>query len=214
MSLGRIVRACLGDRHARAAGRAYRALFVDLDKVSAIVAKELPPNAHVLDVGGGDGEHLNGLLALRADIRVSTIDVAPTVGQWIESRHRERVTCLPSTSLHDYAGSGRACPDVLLVSDVMHHIPVQDRESFLATAVGLFLRAPKMRIIVKDVEPAHWRATLGYLSDRYVTGDRTVRPISRSELIAAVRRACSEIRWTETELFATDPPNYSLVFWR
>jgi hypothetical protein len=212
MSLGRIVRTLLSDRHARIAGRLYRALFVDLAKVSAAIAAEIPTGARVLDVGGGDGEPLNRLLELRPDIQVTTIDVAPRVGQWIEPRYLDRVTCMPSTSLEAYLASGAALPDILLLCDVMHHVPVAEREPFLAVVGDLLRRSQRTRLIVKDVEPGHWRATLGWLSDRYVTGDDAVRLISRNELVAAMRRAHDELRWHETSVFSSDPPNYALVF--
>lgn len=214
MSPGRLVRGMLGERGSRIAGRAYRALFVDLAKVTEAVAREIPHRGHVLDVGGGDGAPLNLLLDLRPDIRVTTIDVTPVVGQWIDARHAARVTRLPRTTLSHYASTGYALPDVLLVSDVMHHIPVGERDVFLGAMGMLLQRAPALRIVVKDVEPGHFRATLGYLSDRYVTGDRNVSLLSRQELVAAMQRGLAGIHWSETELFARDKPNYALVFWR
>jgi Methyltransferase domain len=212
MSPGRFIRAVLGDRHARVAGRLYRAIFVDMKKASAAIAAELPSNARVLDVGGGDGEPLNYLLELRDDVRVTTIDVAPGVGRWIHAQHLDRVTRIESTSLQAYLDSGRPLPDVLLMSDVIHHVPVAARDAFLAVVAQVLQRAPHLRIIVKDVEPGHWRATLGRLSDLYVTGDRDVQLISRSDLVEAMRRAYAGIRHRETALFTIDPPNYAVVF--
>ena len=212
MSPGRLLRTILGDRQARVAGRLYRAIFVDIAKANAAIAAELPSHARVLDVGGGDGEPLNGLLELRPDVSVTTIDVAPGVGRWIQSRHLDRVTRLESTSLETYLASSRPLPDVLLLSDVIHHVPVAARDAFLAVVAEVLRRVPHLRIIVKDVEPGHWRATLGKWSDRYVTGDRGVQLVSRNELIDAMRRASAGIRHRETALFAIDPPNYALVF--
>jgi hypothetical protein len=212
MSPGRFLRTVLGDRLSRVAGRVYRAIFVDMEKATAAIAAELPTAAQVLDVGGGDGEPLNRLLELRSDVRITTIDVAPGVGRWIHARHLPRVTRIASTSLQAYVASGRPLPDVLLLSDVMHHVPVAGRDAFLAAVADVLKRAPRLRIIVKDVEPGHWRATLGRLSDRYVTGDRDVQLISRNELIDAMRHAHAGIRHHETELFRLDPPNYAVVF--
>lgn len=212
MSPGRFVRTVLGDRNARVAGRLYRAIFVDMAKAGAAIAAEIPRGGHVLDVGGGDGEPLNCLLQLRPDIRVTTIDVAAEVGQWIHAQHLPRVTRIGATTLQTYLASGAPFPDVLLMIDVMHHIPVAQREAFLADVTGALRRAPRMCVIVKDVEPGHWRATLGRLSDRYVTGDRSVRLISRHELAETMRRANARIRCHETNLFAVDPPNYAVVF--
>ena len=211
---GKLARAVLGVRLSRVAGRAYRALFVDLDKAADAIAAEIPPGAHVLDVGGGDGEPLNALLDRRSDIRVTTIDVAPTVGQWIEARHAGRVRCIPSTTINVFADADEALPGVVLVADVVHHVPVAQREGFFAALAALMHRSPGLRVIVKDVEPGHLRASLGYLSDRWVSGDKEVQLVGRAALIAAMRRAAGAVSCRETPLFAVDPPNYALVFWR
>ena len=214
MTPGRLVRTLLGPRAARVVGHAYRALFVDMDQVVATISRQIPTGAHVLDVGGGDGAVVNGLLVHRPDIRVTTIDVAPVVGQWIDVAHAARVVRLPRTTLAAYLASGRALPQVLLMTDVMHHVPVAEREAFLASVATLMRDAPTLRIIVKDVEPGYFRARLGYLSDRYITGDRAVSLVSRGELVATMQRIEQGIRWSETDLFAKDKPNYALVFWR
>lgn len=206
------MRILLGDRAFRAVGRAYRAVFVDLNREIATIAAEIPPHAHVLDVGGGDGEPLDRLLALRPDIRVTTIDVSPSVGAWISEAHASRVVRIPSTTLERYLTSGAPIPDVLLACDVVHHIPRAVRAAFFAAVAVVFERNGGLRFIVKDVEPGHWRATLGYFSDRYVTGDRTVSPVSRADLVVAITGSRPGLHWRETGLFNADPPNYALVF--
>jgi 2-polyprenyl-3-methyl-5-hydroxy-6-metoxy-1,4-benzoquinol methylase len=214
MPLGRAIRTVLGERGSRLAGRAYRAIFADMGEVARTISREIPAGAHVLDVGGGDGALVDLLLGLRSDIRVTTIDVAPVVGQWIDTAHAARVERLPAMPLATYLALGRPLPDVLLLTDVMHHIPAAERDPFLASIAELMRRARNAKVIVKDVEPGHLRARLGVLSDRYVTGDRGVSLVSRSDLVAAMQRAVGEVRWSETGLFASDPPNYALVFWR
>jgi hypothetical protein len=213
-SPGAWTRRLLGDRAFRVVGRAYRAVFVDLDGAIATIAAEIPDGAHVLDVGGGDGEPLDRLLHLRRDIRVTTMDVAPRVGAWIRASHDERVHRLPATTLANYLSVGASMPDVLLLADVMHHVPPDVRPSLLASVAELFRKQPSLRLIVKDVEPGHWRATLGCLSDRYVTGDSGVSPISREALVRLVSETCGPLRWRETLLFQRDRPNYALVFER
>lgn len=214
MPLGATIRRVLGPDYSRAVGRWYRGIFVDLAKVAVALAEVLPADAHLLDVGGGDGEPLNHLLALRGDLRITTLDPAPVVGQWIEERFANRVLRLPATSLADYIAAGRPEPDALLIADVMHHIPTGTRRDFLRSVGKLLERAPLMRIIVKDVEPGHWRALLGYCSDRYVTGDREVSLISRSELARLLQETLGPIRRVDTQLFDRDRPNYAIAFFR
>ena len=213
-SPGAMARGLLGERYTQVVGRAYRALFADLKRAAAIVSQAIPQNARVLDVGGGDGEHLNCLLDLRSDIRVTTIDVAAQVGGWIRECHAARVERRPATTLVHHVREAQTLPDVVLICDVVHHIPQADRADFFATVAKLLERSPRTRVIVKDVQPGYLRATLGYLSDRFVSGDIGVSPISRDELIATMQRACHDIHCEETPLFEADCPNYALVFFR
>src|ERR1700690_2843040 len=97
MPIGPSIRRLLGAGLARRAGRWYRAIFVDLAREAAALASAIPYNAHVLDVGGGDGEPLNHLLGIRPDLRITTLDPGPVVGQWIDVCFDDRVTRLPST---------------------------------------------------------------------------------------------------------------------
>jgi hypothetical protein len=102
VALGAAIRRLLGARLARHAGRWYRAIFVDLAKEASALASVIPHDAHLLDIGGGDGEPLNHLLTLRPDLRVTTLDPGPVVGQWIDASFDGRVTRLPGTSLAQY----------------------------------------------------------------------------------------------------------------
>jgi hypothetical protein len=214
VALGPTIRRLLGARRARALGRWYRAIFVDLNKEAAALASVIPADAHLLDVGGGDGEPLNHLLALRADIRITTLDPGPTVGLWIEARFAPRVTRLPRTTLTDYLAAGRPDPDAVLIADVVHHIPEASRAEFLRGVKVLLERVPRLRVIVKDVEPGSWRALLGYWSDRFVSGDSGVSPITRRRLISLLQEALGPLHHEETDLFECDRPNYAIAFFR
>jgi hypothetical protein len=214
VALGPRIRRLLGARLARHAGRWYRAIYVDLAKEAAALATAIPHGAHLLDIGGGDGEPLNHLLALRPDLRITTIDPGPVVGQWTEPRFDAQVTRLPGTSLAGYLAGSRAYPDAILIADVLHHIPESARASFLASLKMLLERAPQLRIIVKDVEPGSWRALLGFWSDRYITGDRNVSPISRKNLVHLFEESLGPLRRSDTNLFEMDRPNYAISFFR
>ena len=214
MALGPAIRRVLGPRLARRAGLCYRAIYVDLSAVAAILASVLPHDARVLDVGGGDGQPLNHLLALRPDLMITTLDPAPVVGQWIEERFAGRVTRMPATTVADYVSRGLKDPDALLIADVMHHIPQTARRGFLDSVRVLLDRKPALRIIVKDVEPGYWRASLGYWSDRYITGDRNVSLISSHAMTSLFEEALGPLHCEETSLFKVDRPNYAMVFYR
>jgi hypothetical protein len=214
MALGSAIRSLLGVRLARRVGRRYRMIFVDLAKEAAALSAVLPRDAHLLDIGGGDGEPLNCLLALRSDLRITTLDLKPEVGEWIEARFAPRVTRLARTSLADYLAAGGPDPDALLIADVLHHIPVAERAGFLGSVRALLERVPDLRIIIKDVEPGSWRAILGFWSDRYITGDLDVSLIARENLAHLMEEQLGPLHREDTSLFETDPPNYAITFFR
>jgi Methyltransferase domain len=214
VALGPAIRRLLGPRLALAAGRRYRAVFVDLEKVAATLAALIPKDAHLLDIGGGDGEPLNHLLARRPDIRVTTIDPAPVVGQWIEARFESRVTRMPGTSIMDYLARDMAAPQAVLLADVMHHVPPVSRPALVRCLGNLLERNPTLKIIIKDIEPGTWRARLSYWADHYITGDRGVTLISRQELLGLFTAELGQLRCEHSDLIVKDSPNYAVAFSR
>lgn len=214
MAFGPSVRRFLGPRLASRAGAYYRAIYVDLAKVAAALAAVIPRDAHLLDVGGGDGQPINHLLSVRPDLTITTLDPAPVVGQWIDSRYDGQVKCMPRMSLAEYVAFSHAHLDVILIADVMHHIPKGARYKFLDSVEVLLEREPGLRIIVKDVEPGYWRSWLGFWSDRYVTGDQNVSPISRDGVTRLFKEVLGPLHREDTDLFKKDVPNYAIVFRR
>ncbi len=214
MALGPITRRFLGPRLARLVGEYYRAIFVDLALVAKELAGVIPRGAHLLDVGGGDGLPLNHLLSLRPDISITTLDPAPIVGQWINPCYEAQVSRLTCTSLAEFVASSRAHPDILLIADVMHHIPESGRHDFLDSVRVLLDRVPGLRIIVKDVEPGYWRARLGFWCDRYITGDWNVSLISRDDVTRLFEEVVGPLHREDTGLFKQDGPNYAIVYCR
>ncbi|WP_157981391.1 class I SAM-dependent methyltransferase [Cognatilysobacter tabacisoli] len=185
-------------------------IFVDLHKVADHLATALPPNAHVLDIGGGDGELLNSLLSLRHDLTVSMVDIAPSVGRFLEREHLSRVTFLPATPIERHVVDAAQKYDAAIVSDVMHHIPTDFREGFIRD-VCLALK-PNAPLFVKDIEPGHPVATLSLYSDLYISGDRGVSLVSMHELTRIVEAASPGRKSKELGLLPRNRPNYILEF--
>lgn len=171
----------------------------------------MPAGAVILDVGGGDGALIDRLLERQPEARVTMLDLKDDLGNAVRPELRDRLEILPRTNLVQYAALGRRQPDLIIVSDVVHHIPPPERESFLREIRDLVL-GHAAKLVVKDVAPGGWRATLGYLSDRFISGDREVALISQASLEALVRRVFPGSTCTPTDLLARDAPNYCLVF--
>lgn len=206
MAIGPWIRRVLPARLERRAADAYRGIFVDLDKVAGRLATCIPNGARLLDIGGGDGDLLNRLLALRDDIKVDMVDIASRVGGLLDAGHEARVRRFPSTPLMQHAATHECMYEAALLSDVMHHVPDAHRPDLLrAMAICLL---PDGAAFIKDVEPGHPRARLGWWCDRYVSGDRDVALISMAELRSLVEQTLDMTGFEEIGLLAVDRPNY------
>jgi 2-polyprenyl-3-methyl-5-hydroxy-6-metoxy-1,4-benzoquinol methylase len=208
MGVSAIARTFLGKRF-HSVARLYRAAFVDLRAVAAVVSDAIPSRATVLDVGGGDGAPLNYILARRPDVHIVMIDIAESIGGAIEERYVPQVDRFPQTPIEAYRGPR---PDVALIMDVVHHIPEPQRQGFFRALASLAGPHGVRRLIVKEVDTGHLRSLLGLLADRYISGDKNVRLMPERTLMKRLRDALGK-EWTvaETRLREIDAPNYCVV---
>lgn len=206
MRIGPLIRSLLPGWVERTASRAYRRVFVNLDKVARVLGENLPPHACVLDVGGGDGDLLNRLLLLRPDLRIDMVDIAPRVGGHLHANHRDRVRFFPGRRLESHAHPDGGTYDAIMIADVMHHIPATERADFLASLRnGLGRRAV---ILIKDVEPGHPIAWLGLYCDRYLSGDRDTQLIASRHLQSMMQAVWPDHLVREQGLLGLNRPNY------
>jgi hypothetical protein len=173
---GQIARRILG-KYFEPFGNAYRRIFVDLDRVVEFYDREVPEKSRILDVGGGDGAVIERLLDRRPDLLVTMTDLAENIGQFISERNRPRVNLLPKTSIEEMSGQF----DIVMISDVLHHVPPESRGQFFAVLASACERLDSKKLIFKDVEPKGVRSFLALLADRYITGDRHVSFPSRKD---------------------------------
>ena len=157
---GQIARKLLGPAF-KPVGDAYRRIFVNLERIVDLLERELPRGAAVLDIGGGDGALIDRLLNRRPDIAVTMCDIAPVIGTFLSDAHRAKVKLLPAT---DFANIGGRF-EIVMITDVMHHVPVGERNAFFASLAAACERWGARRLFFKDVEPGHLRSTLSLLAD-------------------------------------------------
>lgn len=202
-SPGQIARRLLGP-YFKPVGDAYRRVFVNLDKIVDALEGAVPRQSRILDIGGGDGALIDLLLNRRPDVSVTMCDIAPTIGAFLESGNRGKVALLPATDFADVHGEY----DVVMITDVMHHVPVDQRESFFEALSQSCDRWGCKTLFFKDVEPGHVRSVLSLLADWYITGDRHVVLFPRSEFQKMAGRYFSNAIRTSS---MPDSPNYCEV---
>lgn len=208
MPIGPAIRRAVGPKLERRLSAVYRSVFVDLGVVARVLAEHCPHDARLLDVGGGDGELLNKLLAIRPDLTVDMVDIATSIGKFIEPALEPRIRRFPATPVETLpelpGGYGAA-----LVSDVMHHLPPGYRRDFLQ-AVHAKL-TPGAPLFVKDIEPGHPIASLSLFCDRHVSGDKGVSLVSLAQLIELSSHLPARTH-QELGLLAANRPNYLVKF--
>ena len=197
---GQIARRILG-RHFKPVGDAYRRLFVDLDKIIDFFDRELPTGAKVLDIGGGDGALIERLLNRRPDLTVTMCDLAPAIGSFLSEKNRAKVALFPATNLSEMHGSF----NVATISDVIHHVPVHERDAFFQSLVESCRRWGCTKIVLKDIEASGWRAMLSLFAERHITGDKHVVLFSRADFADAAKRYFPDAKVTSA---VPDWPNY------
>jgi hypothetical protein len=87
-------------------------------------------------------------------------------------------------------------------------VPVEQREAFFRSLAESAERWGCRTVILKDVEPGAFRATLSLLADRYVTGDKHVVLFSRSQFGEMAGRYFPKARRASA---VPDWPNYCEV---
>lgn len=179
MPLGRLIRARLG-RYERPVADAYRALFLDLGHVVDLVAEGGAPG-RVLEVGCGEGALASRLTRRFPGVEYVGLDVADNTGRLFDGDARR--ARFHRTTVEAFAAAEPAPFDLVLVCDVLHHVPAPDRPSLLRASGALV--APGGTFVLKDWERRRDLPTAAAAaSDRYLTGDRHVRYFALGELRA------------------------------
>jgi 2-polyprenyl-3-methyl-5-hydroxy-6-metoxy-1,4-benzoquinol methylase len=178
VTIGSSVRRILGPRLERAAADRYRRLFVDLDALAETIAG-LGTFSTVIEVGCGEGALLTRLMnAIDPSASALGIDIAPNPGHGYEG-HNDKVS-FRQAAVADVVADGQRF-DLVVVSDVLHHIPPADRRAFLESCRDLL--APNGTIVVKEwVRRRNIAHLAAYGSDRYISGDKGVQFYTEDEL--------------------------------
>jgi 2-polyprenyl-3-methyl-5-hydroxy-6-metoxy-1,4-benzoquinol methylase len=165
--LGPLVRRSFG-RYERPITEAYRRLFVDLDDFAGRMAGWVVEPRRILEIGCGEGAMTERLARTFINATITAIDITPNVGR-LFSGDAARVSfrCETAEGLAERESSSFA---LIVLCDVLHHVPPHARRSLLFAARRLL--TPGGALVFKDwslsAAPIHW--VCGML-DRYIAGD-------------------------------------------
>lgn len=167
MKVGRAVRKRLG-RFEAPISDLYRSRFIDLGACVEMIAGHVEPRA-ILEIGCGDGQLAQRLLERFPAAAYTGIDIAPEVGHLFAGDRRRAV--FRSIDSRSLLQSSPERFDLVLLVDVLHHVPGAARDGVLRDLRAL--TAPGGTYVVKDwVKSRSLAHAAVWASDRLLTGDR------------------------------------------
>jgi len=184
MSIGARVRRAFGPWE-RQVTSAYRAIYLDLADMERVMRLAVPAATRILEVGGGEGAVTELLARSYPRAQIVSVDITPRIGRLYRGRS-EQVE-FREANVSEIADELPMAFDLLVVTDVLHHVPPDLREAFLSDIKRCL--APGGQLFIKEwaraANPIHW---LCYASDRWLTGDR-ITFVTPHELRELVKRA-------------------------
>jgi 2-polyprenyl-6-hydroxyphenyl methylase/3-demethylubiquinone-9 3-methyltransferase len=207
--IGARIRAALGQLE-KPVSEAYRRAFVDLDAFVDRIAAWVPRPCNVLEVGCGEGSLAERLTRRFPQASYLGIDVSPAAGRLYGGSGKAQFQVVTAQALEREA---RGTFDLIIIADVLHHVPDAERDAVLAAVRGLC--SEDGTVIFKDwawegglIDAACWG------SDRYLTGDQNVRYMTQTELRERVGSAFGKdatvaeatiAPWRQNHAFAIKP---------
>lgn len=177
MRIGPSIRRLFGP-YERQVGEIYRSLYIDIDEFAHLVHRWIPVAARILEVGCGEGAVTERLVAAYPGSAITAIDITPRIGR-LYAGPAEQVKFLPCT-VQEISANEPGQYDLVVLSDVLHHVPTDSRQNLLAAIRTTLSRQGALAF--KDWERnfslIHF---LSYASDRWITGDR-ISYMSRREM--------------------------------
>lgn len=206
MGIGPYIRQAFG-RHEQAIAELYRGFYFNLDAYADQIADWVPRPARILEVGCGEGAVTQRLARRFPDAQILGIDIMPRVGR-LFTGPRDHVH-FEETTVQAIADREPGAFDLAVISDVMHHVPIDLRDAVLdATRRAI---APGGVLVLKDWErtatPIHW---LCHGSDRWLTGDK-VRYMRQPEARAMLARTFGSDAIVADARFAPWKNNFAML---
>ncbi len=167
MPIGRFVRNLLGPFD-RPVAELYRSFFISVPRFVARVRRVKPSAQSILEIGCGEGAVCERLALHYPAAQILGIDLTPRVGRLYRGP-KERVSFRVETAA-EVARQHPGKYDLIILCDVMHHVPPEERRDLLQQVEKLL--HPDGVFVLKDWEPIPNVGNLAvHVSDRYVSGE-------------------------------------------
>jgi 2-polyprenyl-3-methyl-5-hydroxy-6-metoxy-1,4-benzoquinol methylase len=167
-------------QYERAASDLFRSAFMDMDALASDVAAQVRSPDNVLEIGCGEGILTEHLAAIYPHAALTGIDICESPGRLYRG-DAGRVRFLRA-SVADLASAEQGRYDLVVIADVIHHVPLEERLPLLTGALDFL--APSGTVIFKEwLRERSAICLASFLFERFITGDR-VRYLRERELLA------------------------------
>ena len=168
MPIGPLVRQMLGPLE-KPISNIYRGIFIDLETLVQQIHKWTPSASSILEFGCGEGAVVEILTQTFPLSHITGIDISPRIGRMYQG-DTQRVV-FKQQDIKDFAAENPASFDLIIINDVMHHIPWDMHEPILEYVKSALKSGG--HLILKDwnrnYSPIYF---ICYFMDRFITGDR------------------------------------------
>ncbi len=184
MTIGPFVRGLFG-RYERQISDAYRSIYLDLGALVDLIHEWRPDAERILEIGCGEGQVTERLRRRYPNAAITAIDISPRLGRLYRGApHNVRFIQCTARQIAETASRQH---DLIVISDVLHHVPVELRQGVLEAARTAL--APDGTLVFKDWEiDGSLIHRLCHASDRWLTGDHIsymTRPEMQERLAAS-----------------------------
>ena len=168
MPIGPLVRQMLGPLE-RPISNIYRGIFIELETLVQQIHKWTPSASSIFEFGCGEGAVVEILTQTFPLSHITGIDISPRIGRMYQG-DTQRVV-FKQQDIKDFAAENPASFDLIIINDVMHHIPWDMHEPILEYVKSALKSGG--HLILKDwnrnYSPIYF---ICYFMDRFITGDR------------------------------------------
>ncbi|MBP6178146.1 MAG: class I SAM-dependent methyltransferase [Anaerolineales bacterium] len=168
MPIGPLVRQMLGPLE-KPISNIYRGIFIDLETLVQQIHKWTPSASSIFEFGCGEGAVVEILTQTFPLSHITGIDISPRIGRMYQG-DTQRVV-FKQQDIKDFAAENPASFDLIIINDVMHHIPWDMHEPILEYVKSALKSGG--HLILKDwnrnYSPIYF---ICYFMDRFITGDR------------------------------------------
>jgi 2-polyprenyl-3-methyl-5-hydroxy-6-metoxy-1,4-benzoquinol methylase len=207
-SIGRIFRLILPQKAFEYLAKVYRAFFFSVNDFLLLVIEPIYNKSNVLDVGGGDGA-VAVQMALLKDIKsIDIVDPNPDSGTFLSAKS-EKIRLFAGKHLNQLKDTKESKYDLVLLSDVIHHVPLEFRKDLIKDCLGFLTEAGTL--VIKEIEPSGLRSKMAFFADVYISRDPVVQFIKRRDLESLILKIKADVEIEHVNSYwSSDSPNYAL----